>query len=147
MKRLSILLFALSAIVLCSFSLFAASNQPNITKNDSKVIVYYFHTTGRCPTCLKMEKYTDEALKQYFPDELKSGKIDFKVLDVEKPANEHFIKDYGLYTKSVVLSEVKTGKEIRWKNLDKIWTKVRDRNAYLAYIKQEVDAFMKGSGK
>jgi hypothetical protein len=145
MKRLFVLLFALFTIGFLSFSLHAATSGPvQSSKGDSKIIVYYFHTTGRCPTCLKMEKYTDDALKLYFPNELKSGKIEFKVLDVEQSVNEHFIKDYGLYTKSVVLSEMKAGKEIRWKNLDQIWMKVRDKNTYLFYIKQEVEGFLKG---
>ena len=116
-------------------------------KNNTKFIVYYLHTTGRCPTCLKMEKYTNEAIKTNFPNELKSGKVEFKVVNVDKPENEHFMKDYSLYTKSVVISEVKNGKELRWKNLDKIWTKVRDKNEFMNYIKQETLDFMRGPKK
>jgi hypothetical protein len=92
-----------------------------------------------------MEKYTNEAVMAYFSNELKSGKIEFKVVNVDMPENEHFMKDYGLYTKSVVISEIKSGKEIRWKNLDKIWTKVRDKNEFMNYIKQETLDFMKGA--
>ena len=92
-----------------------------------------------------MEKYTDEALKAYFPNELKSGKIEWKVIDVEKPENSHFIKEYGLYTKSVIISKVKDGKELKWKNLDEIWMKVRDKDSYMAYIKEDVTDFMKGA--
>jgi hypothetical protein len=116
-------------------------------QNDTKFFVYYFHTTGRCPTCIKMEKYTNEAMKAYFPNELKSGKIEFKVVNVEMPENDHFIKDYGLYTKSVVLSAVNSGKELRWKNLDKIWTKVRDRNEFMNYIRLETVDFMRSPKK
>jgi hypothetical protein len=94
-----------------------------------------------------MEKYTNEAMKAYFPNELKSGKIEFKVVNVEMPVNEHFMKDYSLYTKSVVISEMKSGKEARWKNLDKIWTKVRNKNEFLNYISQETRDFMKGAKK
>jgi hypothetical protein len=133
-------------IILAAAFCIGAVQQKNMTatKNDGKLIVYYFHTTGRCPTCLKMEKYTSEALKAYYSKELRSGNIEWKVIDVEKPENSHFIKEYNLYTKSVVISEVKSGKEVKWKNLDKIWMKVRDKNDYLAYIKQEVGDFMKG---
>jgi hypothetical protein len=133
-------------IILAAAFCIGAVQQKNMpaTKNDGKLIVYYFHTTGRCPTCLKMEKYTNEALKAYYSKELRSGNIEWKVIDVEKPENSHFIKEYNLYTKSVVISEVKSGKEVKWKNLDKIWMKVRNKNDYLSYIKQEVGDFMKG---
>ena len=79
----------------------------------------------------------------YFPGEINSGRIQWKVLDVQLPENKHFIKDYSLYTKSVVVSHIRAGKELRWKNLDQIWMKVRDKNAYLTYIKQEIDTFLK----
>jgi hypothetical protein len=141
-----IIYLALMIFLSASFCIDAASQKgsPEI-KNEGKFVVYYFHTTGRCITCLKMEKYTDEALKAYFPDELKSGKIEWKVIDVEKPENNHFIKKYNLYTKTVIISEVKDGKELKWKNLDEIWMKVRDKNAYMAYIKEDVTDFMKGA--
>jgi len=143
MKKTIILLITL-LFVLCSVPLTAGAAA---AQNDTKFFVYYLHTTGRCPTCVKMEKYTNEAIKAYFSNELKSGKIEFKVVNVEMPENEHFIKDYGLYTKSIVISEVKNGKELRWKNLDKIWTKVRDKNEFMNYIKQETSDFMRGPKK
>jgi hypothetical protein len=143
MRKTVSLLIAL-LFVLCSAPVTANAAA---AQNDVKFIVYYFHTTGRCPTCVKMEKYTNEAMKAYFPNELKSGKIEFQVVNVETPENDHFIKDYGLYTKSVVISEVKNGKEQRWKNLDKIWTKVRDKNEFENYIRQETLDFMKGAKK
>jgi thiol-disulfide isomerase/thioredoxin len=143
MKK-NIFLIIIFIFTICShpFAVNAAT-----AKTESKFIVYYFHTTGRCPTCIKMEKYTNEAVKAYFSNELKSGKIEFKVVNVDMPENEHFMKDYGLYTKSVVISEIKSGKEIRWKNLDKIWTKVRDKNEFMNYIKQETLDFIKGAKK
>lgn len=141
-----IVLLALMIFLAASFSINAASQKGSPAKdNESKFTIYYFHTTGRCLTCLKMEKYTDEALKAYFPNELKSGKIKWKVIDVEKPENKHFIKDNNLYTKSVIISEEKNGKELKWKNLDQIWMKVRDKDAYLAYIKEDITDFMKGA--
>ena len=39
----------------------------------------------------------------------------------DEEGNYHFVKDYGLYTKSVIISEEIDGKEIRWKNLPKVW--------------------------
>jgi hypothetical protein len=139
----SIFLLITLLFVLCSVSVTANA----AARNDTRYIVYYFHTTGRCQTCFMMEKYTDEAIKAYFPNDLKSGKLKWKVVDVETPESSHFIKDYGLYTKSVVISEMKSGKEVRWKNLDKIWMKVRNKNDFFNYIKQETLDFMKGSKK
>ena len=65
-------------------------------------------------------------------------------VNVEVKGNEHFVKDYELYTKSVVLSETKNGKEVRWKNLDKVWTLLGDEAAFKKYVRDEVSAYLKG---
>ncbi len=110
---------------------------------DNKVTAYYFHGAFRCPTCMTMEKYSREAIETNFKDELSSGEVEFKVVDVEKKGNEHFAKEYSLYTKSLVLSLVEGGKEVKYKNLDKIWEYVRDRQRFIAYVTQEMDKYLK----
>lgn len=107
-------------------------------EQDNQLIVYYFHGDQRCPTCHKLETYAKEALDAYFADEIASKKIVWKAVNVDRTENSHFIKDYKLVTKSVVLSEVTNGKEVGWKNLDQIWQKVRDKDSYLQYIHDSI---------
>jgi hypothetical protein len=108
-----------------------------------KVIAYYFHGSVRCPTCRNMEKYSREAIETNFNDALASGKLDFQVLNVEERVNEHFAKEYQLYTKSLILSLVKDGKEVRYKNLDKIWEYVRNKQEFIDYVTAEINGFLK----
>ncbi|MFA6384122.1 MAG: nitrophenyl compound nitroreductase subunit ArsF family protein [Candidatus Omnitrophota bacterium] len=99
--------------------------------NGSRVVAYYFHGTMRCPTCRNLERYSKEALETYFKDAFASGKLEFNVLNVEQKANEHYANDYQLYTKSLVLTLVKDGKQVKWINLDKIWEYVRNKRKFL----------------
>ncbi|HOW59687.1 MAG TPA: nitrophenyl compound nitroreductase subunit ArsF family protein [Candidatus Omnitrophota bacterium] len=108
-----------------------------------QIVVYYFHGTFRCSTCNKMERHSREAIERAFKDELASGKLVFKSVNVESKGNEHFVNDYQLYTKALILSSVKDGKEIRSKNLDKIWQLVRNREQYENYVRDEVSAFLR----
>jgi hypothetical protein len=101
----------------------------------AQVVVYYLHGQARCPTCYKMEQYSREAIEANFKDALLLGKLEFKVINVEDKGNEHFNKDYQLYTKSLILSLVKDGKEIKWKNMDKIWEYVSDKQRFIDYVK------------
>jgi hypothetical protein len=133
-----LLLLAVFAFVLCPVLANAAA------KTDTKYIVYYFRTTGRCHSCIQMEKMTKETIEQDFAKEVKSGLVEFRSVDVETPQNKHYIKDYSLYTKSVIISEVKNGKEVRWKNLDQIWRKLGREYEFRLYITQEVRTFMQG---
>ena len=122
-------------------------------KNDSlktvataneKLIVYYFHGNMRCPTCYKLESYAKSVVENDFSSAIKNGKLEWKTVNVEDKGNEHFANDYKLYTKSVIVSTQKDGKESSWKNLDQIWTLVGDQTKYMEYIHNEVKACLDG---
>lgn len=108
-----------------------------------KVVAYYFHGSFRCFTCTNMEKSTREAMETNFEDALASGKLEFKAVNVEERGNEHFVDDYKLYTKTLILSLVKGDKEVKSKNLDKIWEFILDKQKFMDYVTDEVSAFMK----
>lgn len=135
-------ILAVAAVISSGFftsSLCAADAQtPTLT-----VTAYYFHGNFRCPTCHKLEEYAKDAIESNFQSELASGKLSFQVVNVENKGNEHFVNDYQLYTKAVVLSLTKDGKEIRSRNLDRIWQLVRNKEQYENYVRDEVAAFLK----
>lgn len=110
-----------------------------------KVYAYYFHGSMRCPTCHKLEQYSKEAIESNFKSELASEKLEFKVVNIEEKGNVHFVNDYQLYTKALVLSLVKDGKEAKSKNLNKIWELVGNKDKFVEYIKVELADFLKGS--
>jgi hypothetical protein len=112
---------------------------------DDRVIVYYFHGNKRCNTCRAIEEYTEEAVNIWFGDELRSGKLDFRVVNVEEPGNEHFVDDYELSARSVVLSALRNGREAKWTRLDRVWQLVRDRDAFVEYITDSTNAFLAGN--
>lgn len=116
---------------------------PEVKPQNAKVIAYYFHGTFRCTTCRTIEKYSKEAIEHYFPDELKSGKLEFKPLNVEEAQNRHYIQDYQLFSRALVISLVKENKEANWKNLTDIWNLVRDKDKFFQYVKDEVEKFLK----
>ena len=108
----------------------------------SKVVVYYFHGTARCTTCRKFEAFTDEIIHRDFAAELADGRLQWQVINVDQPGNEHFIKDYRLYSKSIVVTKVRDNQQLKWKNLDKIWELVRDKDAFTNYIQSEVRQYL-----
>ena len=102
------------------------------------LVVYYFDMGKDCSTCLNLEAYTRETLEKYFAAELSSGAIRWEVVDVDLPENEHYVAEFGLYTKSVVLA-VRSQDEIVWHdNLSRIWELVYDKGPYMEYIRAQV---------
>ena len=153
MKKITVLSVLL--ILAVAVDIYAFSDNANAQKmetdsvvekdssvSDSGVVFYYFHTTARCVSCHKIEQYTREALEKYFFDEIASGKVDFRMVNVDEPQNKHYIQDYQLYTKSVVLSKVSEGKEVRSKNLDKVWNLLNNKDKFYEYIKGETNDFI-----
>jgi hypothetical protein len=114
------------------------SQQP---EPNQQIIVYYFHGDVRCPTCHKLEQYARESLETNFADWLASGKIKWQPTNIDTAGNEHFVKDYELVTKSVILSKTVNHQQVAWKNLDRIWELVSEEEKYLAYIRDSVRDF------
>ena len=107
-----------------------------------KTMVYYFHGKARCVSCVKIEQYTAESVQRGFAAPLKEGTLEWAVVDTDEKANAHFMKDYGLYTKSVVLVRVRDGRQISFKVLDKVWEHLNDKAAFIKYVQDETRAFV-----
>ena len=127
--------------ILLSFILFLAFTwlTPCLANANDKTIVYYFWSNPRCVSCKKIETYTQEAVNKTFSKEINDGSIEFRIIEFTKDKEKQ--KRYGLYTKAVVLSKVKDGKELKYKNLDKIWTKLNNKEKFENYVIDEVQKF------
>jgi hypothetical protein len=110
--------------------------------NSSFIIAYYLHGDYRCSNCLKIEQYSRDAIEVAFKKELTSGKLRFQVLNTDKPENEHFIQDYQLYTKSLVIVRFENGKQAKWKNLEKVWQYLNNEEAFFKYVQEEIRKYI-----
>ena len=143
-KKLSILtlLFLMFACTCAN----AADNAPvkNVPAAQSKsfIAAYYFHGNFRCATCKKIEQYSREAIDLNFTQQLKSGALVFQPVNVDEPENQHFVQDYQLVTRSLVLVKYENGKQTAWKNLPAVWQNVGDQAAFFSYVKKEVEAYL-----
>lgn len=109
-----------------------------------RVIAYYLHTSYRCASCRKLEAFATEAIQQGFADELKDGRLVFQIVNVEEKGNEHFVQDYKIFTKSVVLVDERSGRQVTWKNLQKVWELLGNKEQFLRYLREETSAYLAG---
>ena len=110
---------------------------------NTQLIAYYFYGNVRCRTCHNLEQYAKEAIYNNFKDELDKGVLVFKTVNVEEESNEHFVNDYKLYSRALILSLVKNGEEVKHKNLVKIWEYVRNKEKDANYVKSEIKTLLK----
>ena len=107
-----------------------------------RVVAYYFHTTQRCASCRAIEAYSREAIEKAFAAELADGRLVWRVVNIEDKGNEHFVKDYGLYTKSVVLVNEVRGRPAEWKQLERVWQLLQDKPKFVRYVQDETRAYL-----
>ncbi len=109
-------------------------------------IVCYFMNNQRCTSCYRIQTYAMEAVETNFADDLDGKRLIWEVFNVDEPENRHFIKDFGLYTKSVVLVKIRDGKQVEYKNLDMVWSLLGEEEAFKEYIAREVRQFTGAKG-
>jgi hypothetical protein len=119
-----------------------AEQSPAPKPGTHKVTVYYFHTNTRCSTCIKIEAYSKEAIEQGFANELKNGALEMRVINYEQPENKHFMQDYKLVSKSLVLVNTVNGKQAEWTNLKMVWQLTGHKDAFLNYVRKEVRSYL-----
>jgi len=118
-----------------------AASQPETT--DTKVIAYYFHVTVRCTTCRMIESYSREVVEQKFGADIAKGRLQYKLVNLQLPENRHFVKDYQLFTKSLVLVRFDKGRQAEYKVLNDTWELVGDKSAMQAYVEREIRDYLK----
>lgn len=134
--------FIKCVMLLLSFFIISHSvHAANVDEDQSQIRAYYFHTSSRCPSCIKIEKYTDTAITSGFSKELDSKELIWKSINIEEKENKEFIEKYSLFSQTLILSKVINGKEGEWKNLDKVWHLVGDEEAFITYVQKEIESF------
>ncbi len=111
----------------------------------AKVVAYYFHGTVRCLTCRKIESLSHDVVASDFATQLKTGDLEWQVVNVDLGENAHFIEDYQLMASSLVLVKYENGKQTGHKNLQEVWRLVNNEQGFRDYVKGELQAAL-GSG-
>lgn len=138
MKRCAIAVL----LVVCATATYASTALAADRPAD-RVVAMYFHRTQRCPTCLKMGSYSEEAVKKGFAEQVKKGTVEFHYVDFQDKKNAALTKGYKISGPALIVAKVKESKVAEFKDLQDIWTKVREKDEFLKYVRENVKAYEK----
>lgn len=138
MRKLFVNITAIFVVLIFSTSLNALETKVHID-------VLYFHASLRCNGCITIEEFTQNSINSIFEKQLKDSTILIKSIDFQQLENEHFQDDYKFDTQTLIISKKINGKEVKWKNLDKIWDYSSSYKKFQKYIKEEINKFLKES--
>ena len=100
------------------------------------VQLLYFHRSERCPSCNNAEQYTRDTLDKYFSDEVKSGKMTIQSIDYQ--GDKAMAEKYNVKMQGLKLVVTRNGQQTV-RDLPEIWGYVRDRDAFMGYLKNELN--------
>jgi hypothetical protein len=109
----------------------------------NKIVAYYFHVTARCVTCRAIETYSKQVIHERFASELSAGRLEWRLVNIQLPENRHFIQDYQLFTKSLVLVHIKDRRQREYKVLNDTWELVGEKTVMQKYVEQEVRGYLR----
>jgi hypothetical protein len=136
MKRIAArLLFTSVLFATLAISAAQAADAPK-----DRVVAMYFHRTQRCPTCLKMGSYAEEAVTTAFADELKKGQVAFYFIDFQDPKNARYANAYNVSGPALIVAKIADNKVASYSNLEEIWEKVGEKEKFFRYVQENVKA-------
>jgi hypothetical protein len=101
--KLTLLLVLVGCMLLPALGVCAQNKAAGSPAGELKVIAYYFHANTRCSNCIKIEQYSKAAIEAGFTYALKNETLEMRVINYEQPENRHFLNEYKLVTKSLIL--------------------------------------------
>jgi hypothetical protein len=117
-----------------------ATGKPSVAPD--KIIVYYFHATRRCPTCLGIQANIEQTINEKFAAETAAGKLAFEELNFEEDANKHFVDEYQLSFSTMIVAAQADGKTVKWENAEKVWEYAHTPPELAAYVEKMVRTYL-----
>lgn len=115
MKKLLIMSLLCLAAVACG----NGSGKKTETEKQStedRVEILYFHGKQRCATCIAIEQETKAVMETAYAEELKDGRLVFRIIDISQKENEAIADKYQVTWSSLFICKWKDGKE-KYENL------------------------------
>lgn len=144
MKKLLFILLAVIGLTSCGNNQ-NANTQTSTQATQKEVIeVLYFHGKQRCITCNAIEKRTKEVIDKDFAQQLKDGKIVFKVIDISTKEGEKIADKYEVTWSSLYINKWKDGKEAKNNMTDFGFSYAKGSpDVFKAGIKKKIDELLK----
>lgn len=105
------------------------------------VEVVYFHRTTQCYSCRYAGDTTKYTVETYFADELASGKLVFKKVDVQDKANASITERYGAYGSSLFINEIIDGID-HIEPVTDIWYQIGDDDEFIQVVKDAIESHL-----
>lgn len=109
----------------------------SLPSGSEKIEVFVFHSTQRCISCINIGKYAKSVIDEKFPEELKSGKITFKEVNIDSSENFNIAKDYGVSGSALYINAIKDGQNNHEEDTT-VWRLVTNEAQMKSYFEAKI---------
>ena len=115
-----------------------AADAAQHTAQIDKVIVYYFHNTRRCATCLGIQRVIEETIDTGFTKDIEAGMLEFRELNMEEEPNKKYVQQFQLSFGTMVVAAEANGETRKWENAGKVWELAQSPDELKAYVEKNI---------
>jgi len=110
----------------------------NKKQSADKVQVFLFHATQRCSTCIAIGKLAGETVNERFQEELKSGKIEFREVNIDLPENKELARKFQASGSALFLNSINNGEDHIAQDI-KVWQLTGNPTAFKNYLENKIN--------
>lgn len=110
-------------------------------KPAEKIQVFLFHATQRCVTCINIGKYAKKTVEQKFPEELKSGKIEFREINIDLPENKDLATKFKATGSALFINPIIEGED-NIKEDTQVWRLTSNEQSFISYLSDKLNAML-----
>jgi hypothetical protein len=110
----------------------------------SSIELIFFHPVPGCDSCERVSILANETVTAYFAPELADGKITFRDVNLNDPANHDIAERYGASTESLFIG-VNDETGFRRTEIVDIWYYAYDHEGFMQYLKGILDRTLAGT--
>jgi hypothetical protein len=120
----------------------APAPQPAPAATAAEVVVTFFTEAVPCKVTAKVEGLCRQAVEAAFATELKSGALVYRVLSTESPENEHYLDEYDIGSKALVVARQENGKDAEFVPCHDIWIMIEEPKELADYVQKPIRDYL-----
>ena len=106
-----------------------------------KIQVFLFHATQRCTTCIAIGKLAGATVNEYFQNELQSGKIEFREINIDLPENKELAQKFQASGSALFINAIYDGQDHISEDAT-VWRLTTNEAQFKSYLKTKIDTLL-----
>ncbi len=106
-----------------------------------KLEVYYFHRTARCYSCKTIGQYVKETIEEKYSNQVGSGKIDFREINVDSAENKAIVEKYKATGSSLFINRIINNQDNIEQDTD-VWLLLNDEIKFKSHLENKLNSYL-----